>query len=198
MTIAMSHERCLALQDPVGYRQKISRPGFQKRRFCTYLLLVVILSFICNIGRFLEHKVVYLERSQIDFSIARNQLPMPSFNEFPITNKSLFPFVQETELSDNAIFVEFVSWSDFVLRGIMPLILISVLNLKIFMSIRREKAIIGKTLNINDGTKFKNQEIKMATTFLAIVVAFIVCYTLYYLQEMIRAIERVHCEIEND
>ena len=57
MTLAISHERYLAIQDPFRYNRSLKEEKDQRNRLLTYLIPTVILSISGNIPRFYTFKV---------------------------------------------------------------------------------------------------------------------------------------------
>ena len=205
MTVIMSHERYQALKDPVSYRQRLGRPRFQTYRLYKYLSVVIILSLVLNIVKFLQYEIAYLEwpllkqyyhggfnepkkiLNYCDFACGTH----PCFNTTHSCNNPVFPYLRESKLSDsNTTFINFVSWCDLLFRGVIPVILLIFFNLNVYQFIKKENFVINKTLDTITNQKAKQQEIKMARTLLAIVVAFILCYAPWYVPTIINSLEK--------
>ena len=199
LTVLMSYERYQALKNPIEYSHKNRMPNFQKKRVLTNIFIVGLFSTIFNIEKFLEYKTVDVSKKG-QIYIWEDKQPWISskekFDEPPITFNSsdVCPFVKETNWTQNEIFVNYLFWSDFILRGILPLILLIFFNLNIFFFIKRENKTIHQSLGTSHENNAKLQEIKMAKIFLSIVSAFIVCYAFWYVPKIIKAFDKLLCE----
>ena len=63
MTIAISHERYLAIKDPFKYREANKHPKVQNNRLKMYLLSVILISVVFNSPHFLDLEVRYVDLS---------------------------------------------------------------------------------------------------------------------------------------
>ena len=57
MTVAIAHERFLAVRDPLKYSQHMKTPKLQSQRLKLYLFIVIIISVAFNIPHFIELEV---------------------------------------------------------------------------------------------------------------------------------------------
>lgn len=194
MTIVMSFERYKALKDPVGYRQRSGRSEFQKRRLVILVCAVALFSFLSNIVRFLHYKIAYV--SEIIHQLYHG-LNKDILNQYDTLGEGMpgpkFPYLQETIVSKDPMFTNFVFWWDFLFRAMLPLILLIFLNFNIYKFIKRETRQIQKNLNNNSDNNVRNQEVTLGKTLLAIVVAFIICYIPWYVPQLLNAIKKLHC-----
>ena len=208
MTIFMSFERYQALKNPVEYRQRSARPRFQKRRLCIYLCSIMTIAVVFNIPTFMEYELVYVDKEILELFVDmkyRTLQPGDDICELNNQNecvliddgqeREFLPFVRYTELQDNnEEFINYATWSRFVLQAVLPMILIIYLNGNTFYFMNREKKSIRTALDGRDNEtekKVKTRELKMARTFLAIILAFIICYIPIYISATIDALRKI-------
>ena len=195
MTIVMSYERYKALKDPVGYRQRSGRSEFQKRRLIIFVCAVVLFSCVSNIVRFFHYKIAYVSKTihQLYDMQSKDIILNPDDTLDVGIPEPKFPYLQETIVSKDPTFTNFVFWWDFLFRAMLPLILLIFLNFNIYKFIKRETRQIQKNLESSPENVMRSQEVKLAKTLLAIVVAFIICYLPWYVPQLLDAIKKLHC-----
>ena len=199
MTIFMSFERYQALKNPVEYRHRSAKQRFQKRRLFIYLCCVLIISILFNITAFMEYEVVYVDKEIIEMFVAMKHRILQPKDDIPtgVEEQELYPFVRSTESEDtDSIFRNYIVWSEFVLRILIPMILIVYFNGSTFYFMNREKrsirdALGGRKSQKETENKIKSRELKMGNTFLAIIVSFILCYLPCYVSSTIHALEKI-------
>ena len=199
MTIFMSFERYQALKNPVEYRQRSAKPKFQKCRLFIYLSSVLIISILFNITAFMEYEVIYIDNEIIEMFVAMKHRILQPGDDIPTGDEGqdLYPFVRTTELEDkDSIFGNYIIWSEFVLRILIPMMLIIYFNGSTFYFMNREKrsirdALGGRNSQKETESKIKSRELKMANTFVAIIVSFILCYLPCYISSTIDALEKI-------
>ena len=199
MTIFMSFERYQALKNPVEYRQRSAKPRFQKRRLIIYLCSVLTISILFNITAFMEYEVIYGDKEIIETFVDMNHRILQPGDDISTGDEAqdLYPFVSTSELEDkDENFGNYIIWSEFVLRILIPMILIIYFNGSTFYFMNREKrsirnALGGRKSQKETENKIKSRELKMANTFLAIIVSFILCYVPCYVSSTIDALEKI-------
>merc|ERR1712020_231490 len=65
MTVAIAHERYLAVKDPLQYSQHMKTPKLQSQRLKVYLFVVIAISVAVNVPHFIELEVRYVDTSLI-------------------------------------------------------------------------------------------------------------------------------------
>ena len=160
MTLAIAHERYLAIKDPQHYNQSIIRGvQEQKKRLLLYFLPVAFLSVILNIPRFFV------------FEVATNT-----------TTTTL----RLTDMGNNH---NYLFYYTFLLNtipfGILPFCTLIYLNYQTFRSLRKQRksaqAMIvttySKKLQNNIEVERRAEEERMAYVMIAMVTAFLVCHS---------------------
>ena len=54
MTVAVAHERYVAIKKPIQHRQSMRSAKFQRKKSSVYILIVALLAFGFNVPKFLE------------------------------------------------------------------------------------------------------------------------------------------------
>ena len=72
MTVAIAHERYLAVQHPLKYSEGMKSAKSTTNRLRIYLILVILISFGINIPHFMDLEVTYIDSSLVDNSTKIN------------------------------------------------------------------------------------------------------------------------------
>ena len=172
MTVCISHERYSALQDPIRYSQEILKhEGYQKRRIRQYVFFVIVCSFLYNIFRFFEYKVMcmkstFYEKAILDedgtilsFSYMKafllNCTPSKSSIEYVVVqmnDENVFDMDQ-----DIGTFKTIIAIADSVVLGIIPVLLLISLNSRIHSCIQCVKKDILKDIEQDKDRTTSNQ-----------------------------------------
>ena len=154
MTIALAHERYLAVSNPVKYNQSSLNPKSQTIRVLTYVISVVIFSIVYNIPFFL---CFYIEEDEMT----------------NILN------VKVTDLRKDSMFVRYyINWTRFFVSGIIPFGTLFYYNFRFYKVIkknsdrRRKLQVGGRTSN----KKIEDKERNMAIVMFGIVAIFLICH----------------------
>jgi hypothetical protein len=212
-TVSIAHDRYLATKHPIHHRQQFSEPCDQKRRLLKYFIPNVIISVFINIPTFLEYDIVYapsaihqylqtnnsedtlINQNYVDELVKRYEA---EYNEstskfMDINFEDYEPWIYVSEIAFKHAF-EFdrvYHWICLMLTGIIPFVMLSFFNIKLFQEVKRTGNIsdqkdhkptresiksIGRQF-VNETSKEK-QEIEMAKVLIGIVVIFLLCHFL--------------------
>ena len=207
MTVCISHERYSALQDPIRYSQIMNIEGYQDRKIKKYVSLVILGSVLYNIFRFFEHTVNCVTTSDYEELILKDEIMIAQYSEW----KDVFNCTQSyvnivVQMNDETIFGKeedegtfrtIIAVADSVVLGIVPALLLISFNSKIHCCIQCQRKYIrgsnqpllekdGVEIRMRDIKIWKN-EVRMALSFIAIVVAFLSCYSIKLLYSLLSA-----------
>ena len=163
MTVAIAHERFLAVRDPLKYSQHMKTPKLQSQRLKLYLFIVIIISIAFNIPHFIE-----LEVRQIDEAIlsengtdachpnTTSQDNSAMFDEANDTsyiieiqnenyeldmNTTLVPIICYTAFGENPIYLNWYrNWAKLMITGVIPFLLLIFFNTYIYKAIKKSSS----------------------------------------------------------
>ena len=154
MTIALAHERFLAVYNPVKYNQSSLNPKSQTIRVLTYVISVMIFSIVYNIPFFL---CFFIEEDEMTNILK----------------------VKVTDLRKDSMFVRYyINWTRFLVSGIIPFGTLFYYNFMFYKVIkknsdrRRKLQVGGRTQN----KKIEDKERNMAIVMFGIVAIFLICH----------------------
>ena len=213
MTICISHERYFALQDPVRYSNGSHR--LRKNQFFKYGLATVLFSITYNISRFLDLSFVCFTKLsdykafvlEDDIMLARPQdLPKTTekcnkgnFTMRTVVRKTyVFDGYNETfrsmKLQENeGVFRMITSLADCIVMGLVPFCLLIFFNAWIYMFVKKQRKIVSRTsgtttISQQIDNRIRTHEIRMAISFISIVMVFVTCYSIWLVYATITAI----------
>merc|ERR1719336_3239444 len=141
-----------------------------------YILPIIAFSILYNTTKFFEIETIYLEH--IDYQLDSNG-----------TNTStvvVYPWLNATELRQDPAYAKYVVFIlNFVVMGVVPVVMLAVLNFFIYRSISRATATHNNISSAHrrDGT--------MARLLMAIVVVFLCCHSTKIIVNFYEAVQMV-------
>ena len=146
MTVAIAHERYLAVKAPMKYSQYMKTPSLQAFRLKIYIIIVLVLSVAVNAPHFFEYEVRYVSDIYNGThhcnltTYERSKHQQPSDNAEPIAD-SFSPYICNTEFGENPFYVNYYrNLAKLLLTGIVPFILLIFFNAYIYKSIRNRRS----------------------------------------------------------
>ena len=137
-TVGVTLERFIATYKPIYYNQVIKNVTGHTKRFIQYTLTITILSVLFNIPKFLESEVV--------------------------EDNSGFLYIDYTELRTNPLYNSiYHCWSRLFVLGILPFSVVSILNVMIYLAIKKLRR------------RHQKEEERLCIILITIVVLFFVC-----------------------
>ena len=152
MTIAISHERYLAVKYPIKYTEDMRTPHVLTRRLRNYTIIVFFSSVIYNLTYFFEVEVRYVNLSNpSDTKVlsgnkteqAENTGAIGAILEQTIyshQNGSYYSgaHLDRTELGKNEYYLKYyMFWTRLVISGMIPFCLLTYFNIEIFRAIKK-------------------------------------------------------------
>jgi len=114
MTVAIAIERYIAVYHPLSYKRAMTDVSTHKKRLAAYLVPVTLVSVLFNIPKFLESKLEFTEEGEV--------------------------YLNLTDLRKSKDYVLFYHhWARLLVVGLIPLTVLSYLNTKIYVVIRRQR-----------------------------------------------------------
>ena len=157
MTMAIGMERYLAVYRPMEYSRMVNDASTHAQRLLTYIVPISICSVVFNIPKFLESKVVYGEEGI---------------------------HMEVTELRMNTMYVTWYhNWARLMVLGIFPLLVICILNYKIYVVISQRRRFHRR-----------KQDDNLSIILMIIILSFVLCNLLRVFLNMheITVIEEIH------
>ena len=161
MTVAIAHERYLAVRDPLKYSQHMKTPKLQGQRLRLYLFIVIIISIAFNIPHFIELEVRNIDEailsdnstdachpntSSLDNAtiatqfyndtndMAVNETEMYDSND----NATFIPIICYTAFGENPIYLNYYrNWAKLMITGVIPFLLLIFFNTYIYKAIKK-------------------------------------------------------------
>jgi hypothetical protein len=173
MTAAISHERYLAVKDPLEYNKTLVNDEAQKKRLLVYLLPTLILVIFVNIPRFFDFEIV--------------------------TNSSTgYLNVSLTDQACNTYYIIFYETIvGTVVFGLVPFICLIVLGYKTYQAMKKHNLQRAESFNAEIVRIGQRQERQMTKVMKSIVITFLVCHSPRMALHFYNAVklERYRCEI---
>ena len=137
-TVGVTLERFIAIYKPIYYNQVIKNVTGHTKRFAQYTLTITLLSVLFNIPKFFESKVIEDENG--------------------------FSYIDYTDLRTNPLYNSlYHCWSRLLVLGILPFSIVSLLNVKIYLAIKKLRR------------RHLKEEERLCIILITIVVTFFVC-----------------------
>ena len=150
MTVAIAHERYLAVRDPMKYSQYMKTPHAQVRRLRLYLFIVIVISVAFNIPHFIELEVRYVEvpntnNTALDLchqnassKIIASNTTTDSTEIIENSTTILKPTICYTALGENPYYLDYYrNWSKLMVTGVIPFLLLMFFNTYIYRAIKK-------------------------------------------------------------
>eukprot|EP00093_Oithona_nana_P006238 06238.XXX_21480_19025_1 [CDS] Oithona nana genome sequencing. len=118
MIVAIALERYVAVHNPIDYKQATNDASAIRRRLAKYLLPVIFSSVLFNIPKFFEGSYGY------HFELDENGF-----------NKSI-AHIKVTDMRAHPIYSYYANWSQSLVQGFIPAVLLMYFNTKIYLDIR--------------------------------------------------------------
>ena len=155
MTVAIAHERYLAIRDPLKYSEDKKKPKVQNRRLHLYIFVVLVISVVFNIPYFMDLEVKY-----VDFPIYPNATKSNSTylfdgnhhnvtisnitrnaNQVTTSNRSnarLIPVLGYTTLGKHPYYLTYYrNFTRLIVSGIVPFVLLIFFNTSIYLAMKK-------------------------------------------------------------
>ena len=148
MTVAIAHERYLAVKAPMKYSQYMKTPNLQAFRLKIYIIIVLVLSVAVNAPHFFEYEVRYVSDifngtdhcNITTYESSKHQNPSDNAEDEPIVN-SFSPYICNTEFGGNPFYVNYYrNLAKLLVTGVTPFILLIFFNVYIYKSIRNRRS----------------------------------------------------------
>lgn len=152
---------------------------FQQCKMCNglgYILPIVLFSVLYNVTKFLEIETIYLEHVEWDVDM----------NGTNTSTVIVYPWLNATELRQHPDYAKYVVFIlNFVVMGLVPVVMLTVLNFLIYRSISRATAAHNNISSAHrrDGT--------MARLLMAIVIVFLCCHSTKIIVNFYEAVQMV-------
>ena len=158
MTLAISHERYLAIKDPLEHNSSFDADIAQKKRLLMYVIPSLIMSIGLNITRFFNFEIIPRVNGTTN-SISTKLTELACDPNYLLYNEFLF----------NAIII-----------GILPFVLLTVFSCRTFIALRRHNAERSRLLGNDEDIhrRRQQQEVNMAKVMLGLSSVFLVCHFL--------------------
>ena len=115
LIVAITFERYVAVHNPIDYQQAMNDAYAVPRRLLKYLLPVIVCAVAFNVPRFFEATWDYVQDPETNVTHVR---------------------LNVTELRINPIYSTYVNWSQSIVLGFVPAVLLIYFNTKIWIDIR--------------------------------------------------------------
>ena len=152
MTVAIAHERYLAVKDPLQYSQHMKTPKLQAQRLKLYLFVVIAISVVVNVPHFIELEVRYVDtslivnnatdlchqnKSEVSTGSLANDT-MQQVEEIQSANATFQTMFCYTALGENPYYLNYYrNWAKLIITGIVPFVLLIFFNTYIFRAIKK-------------------------------------------------------------
>ena len=139
MTVAIAHERYLAVKDPLQYSQHMKTPKLQAQRLKLYLFVVIAISVVVNVPHFIELEVRYVDtslivnnatdlchqnKSEVSTGSLANDT-MQQVEEIQSANATFQTMFCYTALGENPYYLNYYrNWAKLFITGIAPFVLL--------------------------------------------------------------------------
>ena len=189
MTMMLAFERYLAVSKPITYRRS-SIAASEHMRLLKHVMPVIMISVIYTIPAFLSFTIRSFPIPSEDAISERNGTMKEMLNSSLSNNDmiDLIYCVQPTELRLSKRFVLwYINIASFVVTGAIPIICLTVLNIRIFLIIRismknRERLNVsirgGNRRNQHQKRRRRSEEIRQAMILFGVVIVFFICHIL--------------------
>lgn len=148
MTIAISHERYLAVKYPIKYTEDMRVPHVLTRRLWTYTITVILVSVIYNLTYFLEVKVTFGTISNNTAIELQSRINVTQADVMGnIKHQTIFSddsssdyviFLDRTTLGKNEDYLKYYMFvTRLIISGIVPFVLLTYFNIEIFRAIKK-------------------------------------------------------------
>ena len=152
MTIAISHERYMAVKYPFKYAEDMKISKVIKRRLRVYMLIVIIVSVLLNVTYFLELEVNYVNfstnttttelwnKDNVDAAFITNvtKYANETSSEFNVTKIETEMTISYTEFGNHPYCLKYYKiYVRLLVSGIVPFSLLIYFNLSIYMAIKK-------------------------------------------------------------
>ena len=151
MTVAIAHERYLAVRDPLKYSQHMKTPKLQGQRLRLYLFIVILISVAFNFPHFIELEVRYVDDSLIgkngtdlchpntsDATAIESVNATNNVIEDIKSNATFSPMFCYTALGENRYYLNYYrNWAKLIVTGIIPFVLLIFFNTYIYKAIKK-------------------------------------------------------------
>ena len=153
MTLAISHERYLAVRDPLHHNQALITDEAQKKQLLVYLIPTLILVIFVNIPRFFDFEIITnSSTSTLNLSLTDQ-----------ICNTYYIIFY-ETILSN-------------IMFGIVPFFSLIFLGYKTYKAFKKHNSQRAEIFNEETDKRGRMQERQMAKVMTSLVITFLVCHS---------------------
>ena len=152
MTVAIAHERYLAVRDPLKYSQHMKTPKLQSRRLKLYLFIVIFISVAFNVPHFIELEVKYIDASLLaekDLDLCHMNTSSDSLfgetangtnqkMEDTNSNSTSTPIICYTSFGENPYYLDYYrNWAKLMVTGVIPFVLLIFFNTYIYKAIKK-------------------------------------------------------------
>lgn len=160
MTVAIAHERYLAVRDPLKYSAEMKTPNLQVHRLKLYMLIVIVIAVVFNIPYFIELEVKYVNPSNstnlTDLLLDKyNNKLLTIANKYNVTipnitsildhiimsnrsNALLTPTIVHTTLGKDPYYLKYYRfWARLIVTGFVPFALLIFFNISIYNAIKK-------------------------------------------------------------
>ena len=157
MTVAIAHERYLAIRDPLKYSADMKTPNVQRNRLRRYQVLVLLVSVVINFPHFLDLEVKYVNLSKDMNSTNTNSnstylsygnksytsnfdknCDIDPKNTFNKSEVSLTPIITANALGRHPYYLNYYrNFARLIVSGIIPLVSLIWLNTSIYKATKR-------------------------------------------------------------
>ena len=160
MTVAIAHERYLAIRDPLKYSEGMKTPNVQSNRLKIYLFLVIAIAVAFNIPHFLDLEIKYVDLSlytnstkanlthsnstELSYSNEDNSTIPNTTNDTDqiissnVSTKLLTPMLGYSALGRHPYYLKYYrNIVRLIVSGIIPFVLLIFFNITIYKAIRK-------------------------------------------------------------
>ena len=192
LTLTIAHERYQALSNPTVEIQQTERLPLQVRRLLMYVVPIISFSFLFNIPKFLELKVIYAPR-EVHKNIKSKEAEGTATTNFieniqdstgmlsTLNDKALVPEIYISDfLIKNQYYLAHYYWACVVILGIIPLLVMTYLIFAILRTFRQQSYDLTNTSDEESSISLQNRnredELSAAKMTIAIAVVFLICH----------------------
>ena len=152
MTVAIAHERYLAVRDPLKYSQHMKTPKLQSQRLRLYLFIVIVISVAFNVPHFIELEVRYIDDSLLadnntdlchrntssDSLLSEIENDTNQTMEDINSNNTSTPIICYTSFGENPYYLDYYrNWAKLMVTGVIPFVLLIFFNTYIYKAIKK-------------------------------------------------------------